>query len=63
MKSTVMFTDDLKYGDKVEIIYDKDIGMYNIKNIDKLREEYYRNLGEGVVTDVDSLERFRDEVS
>jgi hypothetical protein len=53
-----MFTDDLKYGDHLEIVYDKSIGMYNVKNISKLREEYYRKQSEDVVSDVDALKEF-----
>jgi len=58
-----MFTDDLKYGPRQEIIFDNNTQMFTIKDIDKLREECYRNLGEDVITDVDSLERFKDEMS
>ncbi len=52
-----MYTDDLKYGEHLEIIYDKDIGMFNVKGIKKLRDEWKRNHGESVVENVDVLER------
>lgn len=58
-----MYTDDLKYGDHLEIVYDSDKQMFTIKNLAKLRQEYYRKQGEDVITNVDSLKRFKDEMS
>ncbi len=42
---TRMFTDDLKYGSHLEIIFDNKKQMYTIKNLKKLREEWNKKHG------------------
>ena len=48
-----MFTDDLKYGEHLEIFYDNKQQMYTIKNLDSLRAEWRKNHpGENVIDNV-----------
>lgn len=46
-----MFTDDLKYGDHLEIIFDKEKQCYTIKELDKLRAEWRKNHPDESVND------------
>ena len=58
-----MYTDDLKYGDHLEIVFNDDKQMYSIKDLDKVRSEYYAKQDKDVVTNVGSFERLIDELS
>ena len=59
-----MFTDELKYGDHLEIVCDKRNQNYTVKYLDKLRAEWRKkhpNVKECIVED-DVLEGFIQEV-
>ncbi|MCK5635979.1 MAG: hypothetical protein KAH91_01055 [Thermoplasmatales archaeon] len=55
-----MYTDDLKYGDHLEIVFNND---YTIKYLDKVRSEYYAKQDSDVVTNVGSFERLIHDMS
>jgi hypothetical protein len=40
-----MYTDDLKYGDKLEIVYSNDKCCYVIKSLKRIKEEWYKKQG------------------
>lgn len=44
-KKYVMYTDDLKYGDKLEIVFDKIKNIYSIKNLEKIKEKWNKKHG------------------
>jgi hypothetical protein len=57
-----MWTDELKYGERLEILFDNQKQCFTIKDLDKLRKKWSKTHLENVVTDVDSLERYIDEM-
>lgn len=52
-----MYTDSLKYGKHLEIIWNKETNCFTIKNLEKLREEWRKNKGKPT----DNFERFIEE--
>lgn len=57
LKKYRTFTDELKYGDHLEVIFNKETNMYTIRDLDKLRKKWKMAHGEPT----DPLEIFRDE--
>lgn len=52
-----MFTDDLKYGDNLEVVFDKKQQTYTVKNLEKLRKQWNETHAESVESTIE-LESF-----